>query len=83
MLRNSHFRNHEQILVFYRKQPTYNPQMTEANPIKCLSGEGSTDYNGEQVRVITENLGTRHPLTVQDFKYDKSKVHPTQKTCQR
>jgi site-specific DNA-methyltransferase (adenine-specific) len=31
------------------------------------------------VRVITENLGTRHPLTVQDFKYDKNKVHPTQK----
>jgi site-specific DNA-methyltransferase (adenine-specific) len=71
-------RNHEQILVFYRKQPTYNPQMTEGKPYKCLSGEGSTDY-GEQVRVITENLGTRHPLTVQDFKYDKSKVHPTQK----
>jgi site-specific DNA-methyltransferase (adenine-specific) len=71
-------RNHEQILVFYRKQPTYNPQFTEGKPYKCLSGEGSSDY-GEQVRVITENTGTRHPLTVQDFRYDKNKVHPTQK----
>lgn len=71
-------RNHEQVLVFYRKQPTYHPQMTEGKPYKCLSGEGSSDY-GEQVRVVTENKGERYPLTVQDFKYDKEKVHPTQK----
>jgi site-specific DNA-methyltransferase (adenine-specific) len=71
-------RNHEQVLVFYRKQPTYHPQMTEGKPYKCLSGEGSTDY-GEQVRVVTENKGERYPLTVQEFKYDKNKLHPTQK----
>jgi site-specific DNA-methyltransferase (adenine-specific) len=71
-------RNHEQVLIFYRKQPTYNPQMTVGKPYRCLSGEGSTDY-GKQVRVVTDNRGERYPLTVQEFIYDKNKVHPTQK----
>jgi DNA modification methylase len=26
-------RNHEQILIFYKKQPTYNPQFTEGQPL--------------------------------------------------
>jgi len=71
-------RNHESIVVFYKSQPTYNPQFTKGKPYKCLSGEGSLDY-GEQVRVITENDGRRYPLTVLDIPYDKNKLHPTQK----
>lgn len=71
-------RNHESILVFYKSQPTYNPQFTEGKPYTCKSGNASLNYN-EQVSVVTENTGTRYPLTVIDFPYDKSKVHPTQK----
>jgi len=71
-------RNHEQISVFYEKQPTYNPQMREGEPYKCKSGRGSYNYR-EQVSVITDNKGERYPLTVVKFKYDKSKLHPTQK----
>ncbi len=71
-------RNHEQILVFYKSQPTYNPQFTEGKPYKCKSGRASSNYN-EQVSVITENKGERYPLTVLKFIKDKEKFHPTQK----
>jgi DNA modification methylase len=72
-------RSHEQVLVFYRAQPTYNPQMrTGFKPYVCKSGRATTNY-GEQVSVVTESDGERYPLTVVDFGYDKNKVHPTQK----
>jgi site-specific DNA-methyltransferase (adenine-specific) len=72
-------RSHEQVLVFYRAQPTYNPQMrTGFKPYVCKSGRATTNY-GEQVSVVTESNGERYPLTVVDFGYDKNKVHPTQK----
>lgn len=39
-------RNHEDICVFYKKQPTYNPQMTEGKPYKWNSKRThSTNYN--------------------------------------
>lgn len=70
---------HENILVFYKKPPTYNPQMrTGFKPYKCKSGKGSKNY-GEQVRVITESNGERYPIDVIEFAYDKRKLHPTQK----
>jgi len=71
-------RNHEQVLVFYRKQPVYNPQFTSGKPYKCKSGKSSLNY-GEQISVVTENIGKRYPLTIQQFPYDKEKLHPTQK----
>jgi site-specific DNA-methyltransferase (adenine-specific) len=71
-------RNHEQCLVFYAKQPNYNPQFTKGKPYVCKSGKGSLNY-GEQVSVITENKGTRYPKTVQYFEYETKKQHPTQK----
>ncbi len=71
-------RNHEQVLVFYKNQPIYNPQFTKGKPYTCKSGRASTNYN-EQVSVVTENDGKRYPLTVLNFPYDKKKIHPTQK----
>lgn len=70
-------KNHENILVFYKKLPTYNPQMTKGKPYAQKSGKGSSNYGG-QVSVVTENKGLRYPLTVQNFKGDKG-LHPTQK----
>jgi site-specific DNA-methyltransferase (adenine-specific) len=70
---------HENILVFYKKLPTYNPQMrTGYKPYIQKSGRGSSNY-GEQIRVVTENNGTRHPIDIIEFKRDKEKLHPTQK----
>lgn len=75
-------RNHEQVLVFYKNQPTYNPQFTMGKPYKCKQGGHGTNYNdrGNKTKeVLTENNGERYPLTVQKFNKDKSKIHPTQK----
>lgn len=70
---------HENILVFYKKPPTYNPQMrTGFKPYKCKSGKGSNNY-GKQVSVTTESNGERYPIDVVEFAYDKQKLHPTQK----
>ena len=71
-------KNHENILVFYKSLPTYNPQMEQGKPYTCKSGRGSTNYGG-QTSVLTKNTGERYPKTVQMFTYDKSKLHPTQK----
>jgi len=70
---------HENILIFYKKPPTYNPQMrTGFKPYKCSSGRGSSNY-GSQVSVVTDNDGKRYPIDVIKFPYDKAKLHPTQK----
>lgn len=73
-------KNHENILVFYKKPPIYNPQMrTGFKPYKCTSGKGSNNY-GEQVQVTTISNGERYPIDVLEFDYDRGKkLHPTQK----
>lgn len=70
-------KNHENVLVFYKKLPTYNPQMTPGKPYTRKSGRASTNYN-PQVPVETVISGERYPLTVQEFKSDRG-LHPTQK----
>jgi site-specific DNA-methyltransferase (adenine-specific) len=76
-------RSHENICVFYKKQPTYNPQKTEGKPYKAKSGETTSSnfgkFNGNH---HTENKdGKRCPLTVLNFsgEHNKGKQHPTQK----
>lgn len=76
-------RSHENICVFYKKQPTYNPQKTEGKPYKAKSGETTSSnfgkFNGNH---HTENKdGKRCPLTVLSFsgEHNKGKQHPTQK----
>jgi len=74
-------RNHEQVLVFYNLQCKYNPQMWKSKPYitKRQDKSYSTNYGKQTcVNTICED-GKRYPLTVQEFKYDKNKVHPTQK----
>lgn len=69
----------ENILVFYKKPPKYNPQMrTGFKPYVCKSGKGSSNY-GEQIQVTTISDGERYPLNWIEFPYDKEKLHPTQK----
>lgn len=68
---------HENILVFYKKLPTYNPQMREGKPYTCKSGRGSSNYR-EQKSVVTQNDGYRYPIDILEFSSDKG-LHPTQK----
>lgn len=74
---------HENILVFYNKTPTYNPQMLydqkPTNRFTKRNGDG--ECYGATVEVSGGGSTTRYPRSVQVFKSDKQKVslHPTQK----
>lgn len=71
-------RAHEDILVFYGKLPTYNPQKTEGKPYRQRRGTASDVYQGKDLHETVSD-GGRHPLSWRTFKRDKDKVHPTQK----
>ncbi len=73
---------HENILIFYKNTPIYNPQMRKGfKSYSQMSGRGSTNY-GKQIRVQTINEGERYPIDIIEFKRDKEKLHPTQKPLQ-
>lgn len=74
-------KNHENILVFYKKTPIYTPQMRfgfKPYSIK-KSGDSQIYSSGLSENITTISNGDRYPLTVIDFKRDKDKFHPTQK----
>jgi len=76
---------HENILVFYDKQCTYNPQMVDGEPYvrtqgKCTAGE-THSYIPNPTNKVSN--GKRYPLSVQKFSRDmhrdKANHHPTAK----
>ncbi len=70
-------KNHEDVLVFYKKQPTYNPQGTKPfNKMVRKGGNGSC--YGESKNKFFQAV-TNYPRTIQLFKKDRGKIHPTQK----
>lgn len=72
-------KNHENILVFYKRLPTYNPQMrTGFKEYEIKQGHLGTNY-GDGKGVTSVSNGERYPLTTVKFTRDKDKVHPTQK----
>jgi site-specific DNA-methyltransferase (adenine-specific) len=72
---------HENICVFYKKQPTYNPQMRDGEKIK-YSGSVNQVNSHEQIisgkRKIVES-DKRFPTSIIKFQRDRTKLHPTQK----
>lgn len=79
-------RAHENISVFYKMQPTYNPQMTHGHSRK-ISKSRYTRENDGQGCYGKENRDTfydstdRYPIDVQTFSNgdQTNKIHPTQK----
>jgi DNA modification methylase len=71
-------RDFEEILVFYKKQPTYNPQMRKGVAYIATKGSKSENYCSTDKIVTTVSNGERYPLTILNFKRDKG-LHPTQK----
>ena len=77
---------HEDIIVFYKKQPTYNPQKEEGKPYKAVKddclfiGKGFKAENENLIRKHDKNhsTNTRFPKTVLKFKRETGK-HTTQK----
>jgi len=73
-------RSHEQILVFYRDQPTYHPQMRFGfKPYTSKQGRPSSNYGALTPQHVTTSDGSRYPITILQFDSDKPKLHPTQK----
>lgn len=76
-------RKHEDILVFYRKQPTYNPQMTSGSAYsKGIRKDQITGSYGDFRPVLVKSKGRRYPVDVLYFKTAEAEgkvVHPTQK----
>ncbi len=71
-------KSHENVLVFYKKLPTYNPQMENGIPYKSISGRNSENY-GKHEQVLSDNSGERFPRSIIKFPLDSVKFHPTQK----
>lgn len=75
-------KSHENMLVFYKKLPTYNPQKIQGKPYKFNQNNTALISNiGLKVKrvISTYNAdGLRFPKSILKFDRDKGK-HPTQK----
>lgn len=80
-------RSHEDIVVFYKKQPTYNPQFTEGEPLhgkgkKYLNKEGVNNNYGKYDTTIPETRKgstLKYPKSVLNFDRPHPATHPTEK----
>jgi DNA modification methylase len=74
-------RNNEQISIFYKKQPTYNPQMVgnEKRVVKRKNIAQTTDNYGFSMQPTESVYYGRLPNNTIELKRDKEKLHPTQK----
>lgn len=72
---------HENILIFYEKLPTYNPQTTIGKSYTYKKNSVMSDNYADEFSVtdLKKNDGTRMPISVQVFSKDSNKIHPTQK----
>lgn len=77
-------KTHENVLIFYKSLPTYNPQKTHGHkPVNKYTkhvGNG-TNYGNSILGIKGGGNTDRYPRDVIKFKWDtqKSKLHPTQK----
>lgn len=74
-------KSHENILVFYRKKPKYNPQMWYSTPYSGFSSDEKKigEVYGEAKSKHRDNPeGSRYPKTVLKYGQEKG-LHPTQK----
>lgn len=75
-------RAHESVLVFYRQQPTYHPQMTSGHARKTAKRKTVNSECYGKAPSLTEYDSTdRYPRSVQFFSSDKQRgsYHATQK----
>ena len=75
-------KRHENILVFYKKLPTYNPVFTKGEPYdkghpKCKS----SNYGKQTMFHNVNSEGKRYPASIVEFSNANrnNRVHPTQK----
>lgn len=78
-------KRHENILVFYKKLPTYYPQMSEGEPYdkghpKCKS----SNYGKQSAFHNANKDGRRYPTSIIEFSNAnrQNRLHPTQKNIE-
>ena len=75
-------RSIEDVVVFYKKQCTYNPEMRPGESYSSKYSDknlGSDCYGHAKEVSVTKDYNGRYPITSIKFKRDKNKIHPTQK----
>ena len=75
--------SHEDIVVFYKKHPIYNPQMTQGSPYNKGKAIRDTKSYGKQTKsiLVKNDTGMRYPKSIQYFATAEREggFHPTQK----
>lgn len=76
-------RKHEEVCIFYKSQPTYNPQMTKGEPYnKGIRKKQLSGSYGDFDPVTVKSDGERYPVDIIYVKTAESEgevLHPTQK----
>lgn len=81
-------RQHEDICVFYKQLPTYNPQMTKCEPHKrnhskgSMAKQGKNSCYGNFVEVLTKITDEKYPTSIISIPKEHKVgnfFHPTQK----
>jgi len=79
-------RDKEDVVVFYKKQCTYNPQMEQGTPYKDKAGKDHSKHTsmtgsyGKYTNYREVNTGFRYPKQVQKFGVvERGTLHPTEK----
>lgn len=76
-------RKFEEVLIFYKKQPTYNPQMRDGEAYdKGIRKNQLTGSYGDFGPIHVKSSGERYPIDIVYFKTAESEgevIHPTQK----
>jgi len=73
--------NVEDVIVFYKNQPAYNPQLERGKPYKITRDKKERDYevtNAVMRETTTVNEGTRLPKRIIKINQERG-MHPTQK----
>lgn len=67
-------------MVFYKKQPIYNPQFSYSKPyvITRKNYKGSECYGTQRDHTAISD-GKRYPTQILDYKVEGKRLHPTQK----
>lgn len=76
-------KTNEDILIFYKKQPVYNPQYTKGEPYRRWNTQEAVDkqtnYGSHSKNISEDTEGKRLPTTVLKFNRVERPKHPTQK----
>lgn len=73
-------KKHEDILIFYKNAPIYNPQMETGKPYKWNAKRSGGEAGGisQTKETPIDNQGTRYPGSILRFPQERG-LHPTQK----